>query len=142
LSRKQVHNELFLTRKDKPMTTASRGARPATPGTTESCSITAARTRKARGVVTLIGPDPGDRRQGRPSPGSAGGVETTSERFDAAARPILCARWQRDLDGTLVCRWVPERAIPTRGQSGGDERLTPFPANKGHTALDSHPETE
>jgi hypothetical protein len=48
------------------------------------------------------------------------------EPFDAAAKQILRARWRRDVDGALVCRWVPERAIPTGGQSGREERLTPI----------------
>jgi hypothetical protein len=65
------------------------------------------------------------------------------ERFDAAAKQILRARWRRDVDGALVCRWVPERAIPTRGQSGRDERLTPIPATKSRlTTLDSDAEAD
>lgn len=65
------------------------------------------------------------------------------ERFDAAAKQILRARWRRDVDGALVCRWVPERAIPTGGQSGREERLTPIPATKSHlTTLDSDAEAD
>ena len=70
-------------------------------------------------------------------------VETTCERFDQAAKQVLRARWQRDVDGALVCWWVPERAILTRRQSGGDERLTPIPATKSDlTALDSDAEAD
>jgi hypothetical protein len=70
-------------------------------------------------------------------------LETTCERFDRAAKQVLRARWQCDVDGALVCRWVSERAIPTRGESGADERLTPIPADKSHlTALDAHAEAD
>jgi hypothetical protein len=103
LGRKQVHTELFVTRRDKLMTIDSHAARAATPGI----------------------------------------LETTCERSDRAAKQVLRARWQRDVDGALVCWWVPERAIPTRGQSGGDECLTTIPATKSHlTALDSDAEAD
>lgn len=65
------------------------------------------------------------------------------EPFDAAAKQILRARWRRDVDGALVCRWVPERAIPTGGQSGREEHRTPIPATKSHlTTLDSDAEAD
>jgi hypothetical protein len=44
-------------------------------------------------------------------------VETTGALFDAAAKPVLRATWQRDPDGALVCRWVPGRTTPTHGRS-------------------------
>jgi hypothetical protein len=52
----------------------------------------------------------------RPAP-SADHVETTSAPFDATPKSVLRARWQRDVDGALVCQWVAERATPTVGQS-------------------------
>jgi len=52
----------------------------------------------------------------RPAP-STDDVETTSALFDAAAKPVLRATWQRDADGALICRWVPGRTTPTDGRS-------------------------